>query len=117
QDIVTRAEGNPFFLEELTRAVEQSDTQASVPIPDTIEDVLRARLDQLPEAARHLLQTAAVVGRKGSLRLLEAMWQGPEALEPVLCELQRLEFLSVQPDDPEPEYVFTHALTQEVAYA
>jgi len=100
QHIVTRAEGNPFFLEELTRAVEQSDTQAPVPVPDTVEDVLRARLDQLPEVARHLLQTAAVVGRRGALRLLEAMWQGPEALESALQELQRREFLSAQPEDP-----------------
>src|SRR2546426_1391129 len=45
------------------------------------------------------------------------MWQGPEVLESALQELQRRELLSAQPEAPEPGYIFTHALTQEVAYA
>jgi class 3 adenylate cyclase/tetratricopeptide (TPR) repeat protein len=118
QDIVTRAEGNPLFLEELTRAVvERSAAQGSMPVPDTIEDVLRARIDQLPEASRRLLQVAAVVGRRGALRLLQMVWQEPETLETALRELQRSEFLYMRHGETEPGYVFKHALTQEVAYA
>jgi predicted ATPase len=60
QMIIAKAEGNPFFLEELTRAVlDHADAAADVTIPDTIQGVLMARIDRLPEALKRLLQTAA----------------------------------------------------------
>ncbi|NIS70544.1 MAG: hypothetical protein GTO12_16840 [Proteobacteria bacterium] len=59
QTIVEKAEGNPFFLEELTRAIiEHGDLQADMTMPDTIQGVLSARIDRLPEAPKRLLQTA-----------------------------------------------------------
>jgi hypothetical protein len=116
--VIEQAEGNPFFLEELTRAVmEQGARQAAVFVPDTIHGVLSARLDRLPEAHKRLLQTASVLGREFSLRLLEAMWDGTSALEPLLLELKRLEFLFERTGAGDSTYVFKHALTQEVAYA
>jgi predicted ATPase/class 3 adenylate cyclase len=117
QVILAKAEGNPFFLEELTRAVvEQGERQAEVAVPDTIQGVLMARIDRLPDAAKRLLQTASALGREFSLRLLGTLWEGPSALEPLLRELKRLEFVYEDTGADEPVYVFKHVLTQEVAY-
>ena len=116
--IIEQAEGNPFFLEELTRAViEQGALPTDVIVPDTIQGVLSARIDRLPEAHKRLLQTASVLGREFSPRLLAAMWEGSGLLESLLLELKRLEFLFERTGADEPLYVFKHALTQEVAYA
>jgi tetratricopeptide (TPR) repeat protein len=115
--IIEKAQGNPFFLEELTRAViEHGDTVASIDVPDTIQGVLSARIDRLPEVHKRLLQTASVLGREFSPRLLEAMWDGTSPLEPLLAELKGLEFLYERAEGERPVYVFKHALTQEVAY-
>jgi tetratricopeptide (TPR) repeat protein len=117
QVILAKAEGNPFFLEELTRAmVEQGELQADVAVPDTIQGVLMARIDRLSDAVKRLLQTASVLGRTFSVRLLEAIWEGPGAVEPLLGELQRLEFIYEHTEADEPIYVFKHVLTQDVAY-
>jgi class 3 adenylate cyclase/predicted ATPase len=117
QVIIEKAQGNPFFLEELTRAViEHEDTVASIDMPDTIQGVLSARIDRLPETHKHLLQTASVLGREFSPTLLKALWGGIETLEPLLAELKRLEFLFERTGAEGVRYVFKHALTQDVAY-
>jgi class 3 adenylate cyclase/tetratricopeptide (TPR) repeat protein len=117
QVIIEKAQGNPFFLEELTRAViEHGDPAAALDVPDTIQGVLSARIDRLPEAHKRLLQTASVLGRAFAPTLLRAIWDGREPLEPLLRDLKRLEFLYEQTGADEALYVFTHALTQEVAY-
>ena len=117
QRIIEKAEGNPFFLEELTRAViEHGEFQADIAVPDTIQGVLSARIDRLPEAHKRLLQTASVLGREFFPRLLAAMWDGTGALGPMLLDLKRLEFLYERAGGQQPVYVFKHALTQEVAY-
>jgi transcriptional regulator with AAA-type ATPase domain/tetratricopeptide (TPR) repeat protein len=116
--ILDKAEGNPFFLEELCRTVEEQDDLAAIPaVPDTVEAVLLARIERLPEEPRSLLQTAAVLGREFSLRLLNAVWEGPGALEKHLATLASLEFLYHRASGDDRVYVFKHALTQEVAYA
>jgi len=117
QMIIEKAEGNPFFLEELTRAmIEQGDLQADTMVPDTIQGVLMARIDRLPEASKRLLQTASMLGREFSPTLLKAIWESSGVLEPLLLELKRLEFLYERTGTAEPIYVFKHALTQDVAY-
>src|SRR5262245_6751593 len=117
QMIITKAEGNPFFLEELTRAVlDRADVGTDVTVPDTIQDVLMARIDRLPEASKRLLQTAAVLGREVSPLLLEAIWDGARPLAPLLLELTRQEFLFARASAEGAVYVFKHALTQEVGY-
>ena len=117
QTIIEKAEGNPFFLEELTRAViEHSDTETTIDVPDTIQGVLSARIDRLPEETKRLLQTASVLGREFSPRLLGEMWDGSDALDALLSELKRLEFIYEHTGAEEPIYVFKHALTQDVAY-
>lgn len=114
-EILARAEGNPFFLEELTRAVLEHGPEHGV--PDTVHGVIMARLDRLPETAKQLLQTASVLGREMPLRLLTRVWQVAPQITSELEELCRLEFLYEHVGDgDERVFVFTHALTQDVAY-
>lgn len=114
EQIIGKGEGNPFYLEELARAAErQGDEDAAV--PDTVQGLLMARIDRLPEEHKRLLRTASVLGREFSSRLLEALWEG-SAPGPLLADLERWEFLYAAPSTTEPGYVFKHALTQEVAY-
>ena len=114
--ILEKAEGNPFFLEELSRVVGDGGVETSVGsrVPDTIQEVLLARIDRLAEEPRRLLQTAAVVGQEVPLSLLGAVWDGE--LDPHLRELMRLEFLHVKTSGGESLCAFTHSLTREVAY-
>jgi transcriptional regulator with AAA-type ATPase domain/tetratricopeptide (TPR) repeat protein len=111
--ILGKAEGNPFFLEELSRVVEGSG-DPGLAVPDTIQEVLLARIDRLAEPPRRLLQTAAVIGQEVPLPLLRAVWDG-EA-DPHLRELMRLEFLYAKAGGGEPVSAFTHSLTRDVAY-
>jgi tetratricopeptide (TPR) repeat protein len=115
--ILDKAEGNPFFLEELARTVAgEGDRPAEMTVPDTVQGVLMARIDRLPGEPRRVLQTASVLGREVSLRLLSAIWEGPGPVDPHLLLLKQQEFVYEQPRGTEPAYVFTHALTQDAAY-
>src|SRR5215472_13749700 len=90
--ILERAGGNPLFLEELSRAVlEHGAAEGLYSIPDTIQGVLMARIDRLPDEAKRLLQSAAVLGREFSPRLLSAIWDGSD-VEPLITDLRRSEF-------------------------
>src|SRR5262249_24517411 len=68
--ILARAEGNPFFLEELARAVMEEGGQADTRVPETIQDVLLARMNRLGDDVRGLLQAASIFGREASPELL-----------------------------------------------
>ena len=114
--ILSKAEGNPFFLEELCRAVSEQPEAAAVAVPDTVEEALRARIDRLPEDVKNTLRLASVIGREIPLELFQAVWRGPGDFGTHLRELTRLEFLYEQSRPPESVYVFKHALTQEVVY-
>jgi class 3 adenylate cyclase/tetratricopeptide (TPR) repeat protein len=117
EEIVTKADGNPLFLEQLTlHAGEARDLRSVLMVPDTIHDVVMARIDRLPEQTKQLLQIAAVIGREFSMRLLGAVWRDAEPLENLLRELNRLEFIYERVVGDGVEYVFRHALTQETAY-
>ena len=112
--MIRQAEGNPFFLEELARAVTE---QTGVAPPATIQQVLLSRINRLSDEAKRLLETTAVLGRQASRRLLGAMVSDAGALEELVRELVRDEFL-YPGSSPAGEtiYAFTHALTQEVVY-
>jgi class 3 adenylate cyclase/tetratricopeptide (TPR) repeat protein len=115
--ILDKAEGNPFFLEELAHAVGERDpARPALTVPDTVHGVLAARIDRLPDQCKRVLQTAAVLGREFPLRLLAAVWDGG-APEADLRELTRREFLYERAGGDEPTFVFKHALTQDVALA
>ena len=113
--ILQRGEGNPFFLEELARAV-LTHGEAAPTIPETVQGVLMARLDRLSELPKRLLQAASVIGREVPLGVLSRVWEGPAAIDADLAELCRQEFLYERPGADETVYVFKHALTQDVAY-
>ena len=116
-EIVAKADGNPFFLEQLAlHAGEARDLRTDLMVPDTIHDVVMARIDRLSDQTKQLLQTAAVIGREFSFRLLSAVWKGSGPLEAQLRELVRLEFISERVEPEGATYVFRHALTQEAAY-
>ena len=72
ETVLSKAEGNPFFLEELTRSLLE---HPDVLVPDTIQGVLMARIDRLPEEHKRLLQTASVLGREFALHLLTRVWE------------------------------------------
>ena len=79
--ILSKAEGNPFFLEELCRAVSEQPEAAVVAVPDTVEEALRARIDRLPEDMKSTLRLASVIGREIPLGLFQAVWRGPGDFE------------------------------------
>lgn len=117
ESILRKAEGNPFFLEELTLAVrERRDLDTAQALPDTVQGVLAARIDRLPEAAKRILQTASILGREFPQRVLVAITNDETDLFARLATLKHLEFLYERNDSEGPVFVFKHALTQEVAY-
>ena len=113
ETVLGKAEGNPFFLEELARSVLE---HPEVSVPDTIQGVVMARVDRLPEEHKRLLQTASVLGREFVLPLLTKVWEQEENLARLLSELKRWEFFYEEPTAEEPRYLFKHALTQEAVY-
>jgi class 3 adenylate cyclase/tetratricopeptide (TPR) repeat protein len=114
--ILEKAEGNPFFLEELTRSLIERQSFSDLAVPDTIHGVLIARIDRLPEDHKRLLQTASVLGRELPLDLLQELWDRPDTLGPLLADLKHWEFLYEAPAAERPTCFFKHALTQEAVY-
>jgi tetratricopeptide (TPR) repeat protein len=131
QLLITRTEGNPFFLEESVRTLVETGVLVGTPgayrpahalstiqVPATVQVVLAARIDRLPPEEKRLLQTAAVIGTEVSLPLLQVIAETPEdVLHRSLAHLQAVEFLYETRLFPEREYTFKHALTHEVAYS
>src|SRR5262249_42857482 len=110
--------GVPFLLEELARAVaDHPDLRSDVTVPDTIQGVLEARLDRLPDEEKELLQVASVIGKDVPVPLLQAVSGVPEEdLRRCLSRLQTTEFLYLRKASPAEEYTFKHALTHDVIY-
>src|SRR5438132_4098329 len=107
-EIVTKAEGNPFFLEALSRSVaEQGTPHPPLALPDTVHAVLTARMDRLPLVAKRVLQTAAVIGKEVPFSLLAVLTQlSTAALGQSLAQLQAAELLHETSLVPEPVYTF-----------
>ena len=128
--LIERTEGNPFFLEESVRTLSETDVLVgergeyrlarplpTVHVPASVQAVLAARIDRLPPADKRLLQTASVIGKNVPVALLETITDLPDVdLRRGLDSLERAHFLYEDVRVPDPEYVFTHALTHEVAY-
>jgi DNA-binding winged helix-turn-helix (wHTH) protein/tetratricopeptide (TPR) repeat protein len=115
--IVARASGNPLFLSELTRAVaEQDRIEPDTPLPSTLREVLSRRLQHMPGSQQRLLQTASVLGPHFALRLLEAVWDGPEDAQTLLLDLERQAWCHALPDSSDLLYTFRHPLFHEVVY-
>jgi class 3 adenylate cyclase/tetratricopeptide (TPR) repeat protein len=129
QLVVRRAEGNPFFVEELIRYLREHELVvpdvagatlrrelSEGEVPGTVHDLLTARIDRLPESLKRTLQLAAVLGREFSLPLLEALGGRGDDLKGDLDELVRLELVHEKDLFPELTYRFSHLLVQQVAY-
>lgn len=127
--ILIKAEGNPFFVEEVIRSLLDAKLVVrdgpywratreieQIALPDTLAGLLTARLDRLSEACRRVLQTAAVVGREFSLNLLAELVDAPEELDRILSDLQRRELIREKARIPERTFWFKHGLIQEAAY-
>jgi adenylate cyclase len=124
-----RAGGNPFFVRELVRSLQETGALwreegswrlgrdwTAEDIPSTVEGVLAARIDLLPRAAAATLQTASVIGRRIPVSLLERVASDVAELGPALDHLVDAGFLDPIGGDGERRLAFHHALMQEVAY-
>ncbi len=129
QFILDKTEGNPFFMEEIVQELREqgiltdprrvgiAHQYVDLRLPTTVQGILAARMDRLPPDEKGLLQTLAVIGREFSASLLKRVVAQPETeLYGQLAHLQAAEFIYEQPAFPDVEYIFKHALTQEVAY-
>jgi predicted ATPase len=128
--ILEKTEGVPFFIEELIKSlkdlkiIEKEDNRyritkdiKEVAIPATVQDVIMARVDSLPEGIKRLLQTASAVGREFSYDLIKRVTEIPqEELLSHMSVLKDSELLYERGIYPQSTYLFKHALTQEVAY-
>jgi class 3 adenylate cyclase/tetratricopeptide (TPR) repeat protein len=125
-----RAEGNPFFVEELIRTLIERGALAqsgdggweatrhieSVTVPDTLQGLLMSRLDRLPPETKWLAQQASVIGRIFLYRVLLHMAERKTGVDDDLSCLETNELIRERARHPELEYMFRHALTQETAY-
>ena len=130
-EILDAAEGNPLFVEEIVSRLIEAGTVARddghwrstgglarLSIPDTIQGLLGARIDALPDAERRVLREASVIGR--------IFWEQPVAVvvgqaevSDPLTELERRGLVSMRPSSSlsgQLEYTFKHALIRDVAY-
>ncbi len=127
--IIQRTEGTPFFMEEIVQSlfedgvllrdctVTLARSMKSVKVPATVQAVLAARIDRLPPQEKELLQTLGVLGREFPLGLIRHVTlKANDELSRMLSELQLAEFIYEQPAVGDTEYIFKHALTQEVSY-
>ncbi len=122
--------GNPFFLEETVRTLVETGALAgergayrltrpveALQVPATVQTVLAARIDRLPQEEKQLLQAASVIGKHVPYALLASIAEQPEeALRRGLAHLQEAEFLYETRLFPDLEHTFKHALTHEVTY-
>ena len=127
--ILDRAAGNPLFMEELTHSllengsIQRKDERfvltrkpSEIEVPDTIQGIIASRLDRLEENLKRITQVASVIGREFAFRILERITGMRGDLKASLTNLQGLELIYEKQLFPELEYIFKHALTQEVAY-
>jgi class 3 adenylate cyclase len=127
--IAGKAEGNPFFIEELTRSLVEDGTlriedgraelaqeASEISVPDTIQELLMARIDRLEEEPKRAIQIASVIGREFALRLLERLIEAGDRLTGVVHDLRSLELIYEKASHPELAFMFKHALTHDVAY-
>jgi class 3 adenylate cyclase/ribosomal protein L40E len=127
--IVRKAEGNPFFVEEVVKSLHEIGAirQAGeryvltkqlneIFIPDKIQDVIMARIDRLADAPKKTLQLASVIGREFTRRLVDRLAEVQERTEEFLRELKAIELIYEKSLFPELAYMFKHALTHDVAY-
>ena len=134
ETILTRAEGNPFYIEEFVRTlIEQEVLQlrngrwaaVSLPalenldFPASLRGLMLARVDRLPENLRYLLQHATVIGLQfdaALLQIVERRLRRVDNIDPIIDRLTSLDLLQLRPAAGPRIYAFRHILTQETVY-
>jgi class 3 adenylate cyclase/tetratricopeptide (TPR) repeat protein len=131
EQILEKAEGNPLFIEEVVRELlDQGELEQrpeglrwvgdreplELAIPESLHALLTARLDRLEEDARRTLQLASVIGRSFYYEVLKRIIDAAIELDRELQKLQLIDMIREAARQPELEYQFRHALTQEAAY-
>jgi class 3 adenylate cyclase/ABC-type dipeptide/oligopeptide/nickel transport system ATPase component len=124
-----RVEGNPFYLEEVINSLletailvgEDGQWTLTKPlieanIPSTVQGVISARLDRLETETKRILQEASVIGRAFLYEILKRITELKDQIDRSLMGLERLDLIRTRSLQPELEYIFKHALTQEVVY-
>ena len=130
--IITTANGNPLFIEEIIRGIEEKKLSAdkdkpgnyaeifeNFQIPDTVQSIARARIDLLPVGLKEILYQGSVLGRDIEIKLLQKITNlEVKTLLEMMKELQKHEFIEEGKTAPEPQrhFTFTHTLIQEIAY-
>lgn len=131
EQILSRAEGNPFFVEEIVRSLvsqralvptrdgtgwQLGKAVEQVQLPDTLQGLIVSRIDRLEDDIKQALKLASVIGRSFFDRVLEAISEARQELPEQLKALEAVELIRRKLNAPEPEHIFKHALVQEAAY-
>ena len=122
-EIVKSSGGNPFFLEEMAKAVKDLGIEywtEKKGIPDSVERVITARIDRLDEMVKSTIRTASVIGRVFGLDELSDIFKPRNKVSKIpkyLDKSSKLDITPLQKTEPRAEYRFKHILTREVAYS
>ena len=124
-----KTEGNPFYMEELINSLIESEIlkhdngswrlNRSInksDIPSTVQGVISARLDRLDKKMRRVLQESSVIGRSFLYEILRSVTELKNNLDQYLNALEQIDLIRIRSPRPDLEYIFKHALTQEVVY-
>jgi tetratricopeptide (TPR) repeat protein len=127
--IRTKVEGNPFYLEEAINSLIESNilvpqngdwtvngTITESEISATVQGVISARVDRLEQDSKRILQEASVIGRSFYYDILERISEINDNIDRSLSGLERFDLIKTKSIQPHLEYIFKHALTQEVVY-
>ena len=127
--IAERSDGNPFYVEEVINTLVETKALvrvgdgwqlerplAEAGVPATVRGVIAARIDRLDDVRRSVLRHAAVVGREFLCSIVTQVCSDAAVVAPSLTQLQAVDLIRLHRNDPELEYTFKHALTQDVAY-
>ena len=129
QFLQDKVEGNPFYLEEVINSLIESDTLirdngnwkltreiTEAEVSSTIHGVIAGRLDRLEKESKRILQEASVIGRTFFYEILNRITDLEQQIDRSLSSLERLDLIRARALQPDLEYIFKHALTQEVVY-
>ena len=127
--IQSKAEGNPFYLEELVNSLIESETlvrdaghwKITKPIFDadissSIHGLISGRLDRLDKETKRILQEASVIGKSFLYEILKRITNRKDFIDGGLSTLERIDMIRTRAFQPDLEYMFKHPLTQEVVY-
>jgi tetratricopeptide (TPR) repeat protein len=127
--ILSRAGGNCLFIEELTQSLLENGsiqrkedqyvligTASDIQVPDTLQQIIATRINRVEESLKRIMQVASVIGSEFAFRILKYLMGTEEELRSHVLDFEELTFHHEKHFFPELEYVFKHALIQEVAY-